>query len=99
MRLLFIPPHKKTVEMYFSEQTLQIYQNISNKYDKTRYHPHRRYIVNPNMIHHWDRILTLEMERLSNSTNQEKNPQQRKLMLLNLGCGSGNDTWTMYNRF
>ena len=79
--------------MNLSEQALQLYQSISNKYDKNRHHPHRLYIVNPNMIHHWERIFTVEKERNETNRNFEK------LMVLNLGCGSGNDTWVLYNQF
>ena len=64
-------------------ETIEIYHQVSNKYDKSKYHPHRKYVVGPSMVSHWNRLL-------KDRYNQ---------FVLNLGCGSGNDTWIFWKEF
>jgi len=65
------------------QETIEIYHQISNKYDKSRFHPHKRYVVGPTMVSHWRRLL-------------KDNKDQ---FVLNLACGSGCDTWIFWKEF
>ncbi|KAG2373059.1 hypothetical protein C9374_012905 [Naegleria lovaniensis] len=71
-----------------SQETKEIYDQISSKYDLVQFHPCYRYINTPTFLKHFDNAL----QRLSTST-------PKKIKLLNLACGSGRDTFSLWNQF
>nr|CAG4714639.1 unnamed protein product [Naegleria fowleri] len=72
-----------------SQETKEIYDKISSKYDLVQFHPSYKYIKAPTFL----KLFENSLQRLSSTSTFPK------IKLLNLACGSGKDTFSLWNRF
>ncbi|KAG2373058.1 hypothetical protein C9374_012904 [Naegleria lovaniensis] len=71
-----------------SQETKEIYDKISSKYDLIQFHPNYKHITGPTFLKHFNHSL----QHVSTSNTP-------KIKLLNLACGSGHDTFSLWNQF